>query len=65
MSTCPTCGRPWPYETAQEAARRLGVSVRTLHRRLARGEIQGIRVPGPHGWRWMVPVDRSAGSVRE
>ena len=40
-----------------EAARRMGVSVSTLRRRLTRGQIPGAhKAPGPDGLEWRVPV---------
>lgn len=40
-----------------EAARRMGVSVSTLRRRLTKGQIPGAhKAPGPDGLEWRVPV---------
>lgn len=40
-----------------EAARRAGVSVTTLRRRLAKGSIPGAhKAPGPDGEEWRIPV---------
>jgi len=40
----------------QEAARRLGVSVDTVERRLKRGDLQGQQEQRGKGWRWLVEV---------
>lgn len=43
--------------TISEAARRSGVSVSTLRRRLASGQIPGAyKAPGPDGEEWRIPV---------
>jgi len=39
-----------------EAARRLGVSVDTVERRLKRGDLQGQQEKRGKGWRWLVEV---------
>jgi len=39
-----------------EAARRLGVSVDTVERRLKRGELQGKQEQRGKGWRWLIEV---------
>jgi len=39
-----------------EAARRLGVSVDTVERRLKRGELQGQQEQRAKGWRWLIEV---------
>ena len=44
----------------QEAARRLGVSVDTVERRLKRGELQGQQEQRAKGWRWMIEVPDAA-----
>jgi excisionase family DNA binding protein len=41
----------------QEAAHRLGVSVRTLQRRIRTGEIAAERIPTPRGYRVIVLLD--------
>lgn len=40
--------------TTQEAARRLGVSVATVRRKIAAGELQGVQEARPQGARWYV-----------
>jgi len=40
----------------QEAARRLGVSVDTIERRLKKGDLQGQREQRGKGWRWLIEV---------
>ena len=43
--------------TISEAARRSGVSISTLRRRLAKGSIPGAhKAPGPDGEEWRIPV---------
>ncbi len=39
-----------------EAARRLGVSIDTIERRLKRGELQGQQEQRAKGWRWLIEV---------
>ena len=39
-----------------EAARRLGVSVDTVERRLRRGELKGQQEQRGKGWRWLIEV---------
>jgi len=39
-----------------EAARRLGVSIDTVERRLKRGELQGQQEQRGKGWRWLIEV---------
>jgi len=39
-----------------EAARRLGVSIDTVERRLKRGELQGQQEQRAKGWRWLIEV---------
>jgi len=39
-----------------EAARRLGVSVDTVERRLKRGELTGQQEQRAKGWRWLIEV---------
>jgi excisionase family DNA binding protein len=47
--------------TTQEAAKRLGVSVATIRRRIAAGELQGESDVRPQGTRWYVllPTDQT------
>ena len=40
----------------EEAARRLGVSVATVRRRLHGGELQGFQQPTSQGFKWLVKV---------
>jgi hypothetical protein len=40
----------------EEAARRLGVSVATIRRRLHSGELQGFQEPTSQGFKWLVEV---------
>ena len=40
----------------EEAARRLGVSIDTVERKLKRGELSGQKEPRSRGWRWLVEV---------
>jgi len=42
-----------------EAVTRLGVSERTLRRRLAAGTLAGVQVATPQGYRWYVDVDEA------
>jgi DNA-binding transcriptional MerR regulator len=43
--------------TISEAARRSGVSVSTLRRRLTKGQVPGAhKAPGPDGEEWRIPV---------
>ncbi len=42
--------------TLAEAAKRLGVTEKTLRRRIQRGELTAIRVPRPQGHEWRVAV---------
>ena len=42
--------------TMAEAARRLGVTVETVKRRLQRGELQGHQQPRPQGFVWLIEV---------
>jgi len=50
-----TCTRMVLVDKA-EAARRLGVSVDTVERRLKRGDLQGQQEKRGAGWRWLVEV---------
>ena len=43
-----------------EAARRLGVSVDTVERRLKRGALQGQQEARGNGWRWLIEVPEDA-----
>ena len=43
-----------------EAARRLGVSVDTVERRLKRGDLQGQQEARGNGWRWLIEVPEDA-----
>ena len=47
------------YVSLREAADRLGVSVDTIRRRIAAGELEGQREARPQGYRWLVglPAD--------
>ena len=45
-----------------EAARRLGVSVDTVKRRLRNGELQGYKQPGRGGFSWLIEIDESSPS---
>jgi hypothetical protein len=45
-----------PYVPIKEAARILGVSEDTIHRRLKAGKLQGAQQERPGGWMWMVEV---------
>jgi len=40
----------------EEAARRLGVSVATIRRRLHSGELRGFQEPTSQGFKWLVEV---------
>jgi hypothetical protein len=40
----------------EEAARRLGVSVATIRRKLHSGELQGSREPTSQGFKWLVEL---------
>ncbi len=40
----------------EEAARRLGVSVDTVERKLKRGELSGQKDSRPRGWRWLIEI---------
>ena len=40
----------------EEAARRLGVSVATIRRRLHSGELQGFQEPTSQGFKWLLEV---------
>jgi hypothetical protein len=40
----------------EEAARRLGVSVATIRRRVHSGELQGFQEPTSQGFKWLVEV---------
>jgi hypothetical protein len=40
----------------EEVARRLGVSVATIRRRLHSGELQGFQEPTSQGFKWLVEV---------
>lgn len=43
--------------TISEAARRTGLSISTLRRRLAKGSLRGAhKAPGPDGEEWRIPV---------
>jgi hypothetical protein len=42
--------------TMAEAAKRLGVSVDTIRRKLRRGELQGYQQPRPQGFVWVVEL---------
>ncbi len=42
--------------TMAEAAKRLGVSVDTIRRKLRRGELQGYQQPRPQGFVWIVEL---------
>ena len=42
--------------TMAEAAKRLGVSVDTIRRKLRRGELQGCQQPRPQGFVWVVEL---------
>jgi predicted ArsR family transcriptional regulator len=42
--------------TMAEAAKRLGVSVDTIRRKLRRGELQGYQQPRPQGFIWAVEL---------
>jgi hypothetical protein len=42
--------------TMAEAARRLGVTVETVKRRLQRGELQGHQQPRPQGFVWIIEL---------
>jgi hypothetical protein len=42
--------------TMAEAAKRLGVSVDTIRRKLRRGELQGCQQPRPQGFIWVVEL---------
>jgi hypothetical protein len=44
----------------EEAAKRLGVSVATIRRRLHSGELQGFQEPTSQGFKWLVEVPESA-----
>jgi hypothetical protein len=44
----------------EEAARRLGVSVATIRRRLHSGELQGSQEPTSQGFKWLVEVSELA-----
>lgn len=46
-----------------EAARRLGVSVDTVERRLKRGDLQGEQEQRGKGWRWLVEVPDDVASA--
>ncbi len=46
--------------TKMEAARRLGVSIDTVERRLRRGELKGHKQPRPQGFTWMVEAREEA-----
>ena len=43
-----------------QAARRLGVSVDTVERRLKRGDLQGQQEARGNGWRWLIEVPEPA-----
>lgn len=45
----------WP--TLREAADLLGVSQKTLRRRLSNGSLEGRKVEGPHGPEWRIDVE--------
>jgi excisionase family DNA binding protein len=45
-----------------EAARRMGVSVDTVKRRLRNGELQGYKQPGRGGFSWLIEMDDSSPS---
>ncbi len=45
-----------------EAARRLGVSVDTVKRRLRNGELQGHKQPGRGGFSWLIELEGSSPS---
>jgi Tfp pilus assembly protein FimV len=42
--------------TKVEAARRLGVSIDTIERKLRRGELKAHKQPRPQGFTWMIQV---------
>jgi hypothetical protein len=44
------------FVTMAEAAKRLGVSVDTIRRKLRRGELQGYQQPRPQGFIWAVEL---------
>ena len=46
--------------TKVEAARRLGVSIDTIERRLRRGELKAHKQPRPQGFTWMIQVAEEA-----
>lgn len=49
--------------TLREAARRLGVSVPTLRRRIRRGELSAVRVPGRYGEQLEVTLSDLEGMI--
>jgi len=46
-----------------EAARRLGVSVDTVKRRLKRGDLTGEQLPTPQGFTWLIAMPIGSGSA--
>ncbi len=53
--------------TITEAARRLGISERTVRRRLHNGELQGRQVSTPQGFVWIIatPDDQPNGKAAD
>ena len=49
--------------TKKEAARRLGVSLDTVERRLHKGELQGHKEPRPQGYIWLIEMPEEWGGT--
>ena len=47
-----------------EAAQRLGVSEKTIRRRLGGGALRGERISRPQGYTWAVHLDENVGGRR-
>ncbi len=49
--------------TKKEAARRLGVSLDTVERRLHKGELEGHKEPRPQGYIWLIEMPEEQGGT--
>lgn len=50
------------FETAQQAAARLGITVRAVQKQAAAGKIPGAE---RHGRSWMIPADYTPGALQK
>lgn len=51
--------------TKKEAARRLGVSIDTIERRLQSGELKGQKQPRPQGYTWLIELPENSREANE